>query len=293
MLDQVETTYAYNPITDRYEQGRIARVPGSQIEQRRVRELLNGNPGAFEGFITGLWYYVSPQGTLDSRQYIYFDPQSRELIFFVDETQQVFHWLNSSATRYGLYVSCQNISVTTLRRSVNIELESLDSIRIKVSEDVHLKLGVNDSWDGSYRKAGANRENSVRGFAVAAEPAAAGLTLPVSPYLNAAYDGSIGKLVFYKDGGYELYAQGSIRKGKYTFFALDDRELLELRPGSITGLSRETYLVKRQSPEPSGSSREELTLIRVMLSTRGIQEVHEAVISLAPATEAGANTGDT
>lgn len=269
MLDQIEITYGYNPAKAFYEQVKITRLPGTQIEQRRLQDLLDGNPEVFERFIDGLWYYAG-SGTPDSRQYIYFDLPNRELIFYGDESQQVFTWLNSSATRYGIYVSSQNISVTTLRRSLNIELESLDSIRIKVSEDVRLKLGVNDSWDGSYRKAGS----MAPGFSED--------TPLVVPYLNASYDGSIGKLIFSKEGFYELYAQGTVRKGKYAFFALDGRKLLELRPGGITGLARETYLVSRQSPE-------ELILIRVRLGTQGIQEIHEAAISLAPASNGAAD----
>jgi hypothetical protein len=307
IMDQLELSYVYNPALDRYEQGKVSRVPGTQIEQRQVNEILNGKPGVFENFINGLWYYVSPGGTVDHRQYIYFDPQNRELIFFVDETQQVFTWLNSSATRYGLYVSSQNISVTTLRRALNIELETLDSIRIRVSEDVHLKIGVTDSWDGSYRKAGPGSmaAQGAPGRSARLLPAAnpASTTdppaLPRAPHVSAAYDGSIGKLVFARDGNYELYTQGVIKKGKYAFFVLDNLELLELRPGNITGLARETYLVTRHIPEPAegqengddskvtpantGSLREELTLVRVRLSTRGIQEVHEAAIFLSPA----------
>jgi hypothetical protein len=277
MLDQIEITYVYNPLRSFYEQAGIVRLPGTRIEQRRVQSLLNGNPEVFERFIDGLWYYAGADGMPDSRQYIYFDLPNRELVFYGDESQQIFTWLNSSSTRYGIYVSSQNISVTTLRRSLNIELESLDGIRIKVSEEVRLKLGVNDSWDGSYRKAGSMAAGRPE------DP------LSVTPYLDASYDGSIGKLVFSKDGFYELYAQGAVRKGKYAFFALDGRELLELRPGGITGLPRETYLVARKSPEPSGGSREDLTLIRVRLGTQGIQEIHEAAVSLAPASVDGAD----
>ncbi|MDR0759042.1 MAG: pallilysin-related adhesin [Treponema sp.] len=270
ILDQIEITYGYNPAAAFYEQSKITRMPGTQIERRRVRNLLNGNPEVFERFINGLWYYAGSDGTPDNRQYIYFDLPNRELIFYGDESQQVFTWLNSSSTRYGIYVASQNIAVTTLRRSLNIELESLDSIRIKVSEDVRLKLSVTDSLDGSYRKAGstmAGLSDEVRS---------------VVPYLDASFDGSIGKLVFDKDGFYELYTQGTVCKGKYAFFALDEHELLELRPGGITGLARETYLVSWQIPESSSGSSKSLTLIRVRLGAGGIQEVHEAAISLAP-----------
>jgi hypothetical protein len=278
ILDQVEIIYTYNPANGLYEQSRTTRIPGTQMEQRRLQELLSGNPGVFENFIEGLWYYVSPQGTLDSRQYIYFDPLSREIIFYGDEAQQIFTWQNSSATRYGLYLASQNISVTTLRRFLDIELESPDSIRIKVFEDVRLKIGVNAPWDGSYRKAGS-REN--RG---SKEPS------PIPSYIDGQYEGSIGKISFSPNGAYELQNGGTIQRGRYAFFGLNGEELLEIRaesPGNTAGEgSRETYLVEREGKaEETGdgptSARENLSLLRVRLSTRGIQELHEPAIPLS------------
>ncbi|MDR2049386.1 MAG: pallilysin-related adhesin, partial [Treponema sp.] len=53
MLDQIETTYTYNPVNGLYEQSRMLKIPGRQIEQRRVSELLS-SPGSFEEFIDGL-----------------------------------------------------------------------------------------------------------------------------------------------------------------------------------------------------------------------------------------------
>jgi hypothetical protein len=280
ILDQIEIIHTYNENSGVYRQSRITRIPGSQVEERRVRALLTGSARDFEAFIGGLWYYVGSQGTLDNRQYIYFDPQNRELIFYGDEIQQVFQWQSSSATRYGLYISSQNFSVTTLRRSIDIELESLNSIRIRVIEDVRLPIRVNDSWDGSYRKADS-RWNPERTFASSEKNSQYAV-----PYLDAIYEGAIGKLTFYKDGTYELYTNGNTGKGIYTFFFLEGRELLELRPGSITGLSRETYLVQHQDGQeaPPEEPGETLTLVRVRLSTRGFQDVHEAAISLARVT---------
>ena len=216
LLDQVEIVYAYNERNGLYEQKSRTRIPGSQIEQRRVQELL-GNVQAFEEYITGLWYYTTPQGTIDMNQYIYFNPSSQEIIFYGDETQQVFNWQNSTATRYGIYISSQNISVTTLRRSIDIELESLSSIKIRVFEDVRLKINVNPPWDGSYRKAGPP-ENHVK------KPAAA-----VNAYIDACYDSSIGRIRFFPNGAYEINTKGTTRQGNYAFFNVDDKELLELR----------------------------------------------------------------
>jgi hypothetical protein len=274
IMDQVEITYAFNEINGLYEQKSVSRIPGTQIEQRRLRELL-GNPGAFEEFITGLWYYVSPEGTLDNRQFIYFDPGSRELIFYEDETQQVFTWQSSSSTRYGIYISSQNISVTTLRRTIDIELESLDSLRVRVFEDVRLKIKVDAPWNGSYRRAGPLNARSSE----------TGRGIPF--HINAVYDSAIGRIRFNPDGTYELTAGGIIKEGKYAFFNLKNEELLELRSGSAPG-SREIYLVEspaRPGENPAIIPRQTFTLLRVRLGARGIQRLHEGSVSLTLAAD--------
>ncbi|MDR2633736.1 MAG: pallilysin-related adhesin [Treponema sp.] len=276
-LDQTERTYTYNPVIERYEQSALVIVPGSQIEQRRLRDLVSGGSKSFEAFIEGLWYYVSPQGTLDTRQYIYFDPQNRELIFFGEETQQVFTWQNSSATRYGLYIASQNISVTTLRRFLDIEAESLDRIRVRVSEDVRLKIGVNTSWDGSYRKAGILEQSAPEG------------SRSIASTVDAVYTGSLGRLQFFPNGVYELSDRGSSRRGLYAFFPIEDETLLELRPeytlkGAYTSAggaaSRETYLVEYAPKPETGKPQGKLTLFPVRLGTKGIQKLHEPALFL-------------
>jgi hypothetical protein len=275
ILDQIEVLYTYNPQTSLYERTRVVRTPGSQIEQRRLKELLSGAPGVFENFINDLWYYVSPQGTVDVKQYIYFDPSNRELIFYGDENLQVFTWKNSIPTRYGLYISSQNISVTTLSRSLNIELESLDSIRVKVFEEVRLKIGVNESWDGSYRRAGAGRKTAGNG------------EKSVKPYINTVYDSSLGRFKFLPDGMYELNTGNTRTTGWYVFFQVNDQELLELRPDTGntpdagTEDSRIIYHVDKAAK--TAASQDILNLSRIRLGTTDIQDLHEGLITLTPA----------
>jgi hypothetical protein len=276
ILDQIETLYIYNPASGLYEQGRETRIPGSQIEQRRLRELLGGGKGVFENFINDLWYYVSPQGTIDKSQYLYFDPVNREIIFFGDETQQVFSWMNSNPTRYGLYISSQNISVTTLRRFLDIELESLDRIKMRVFEDVRLKIAVSASWDGSYRRAGnaARRGDENQGT--------------VSPFIDAMYDSALGRLRFFRTGAYELSSSGTIRKGRYVFFRINGQELLELRAGTelnggepkAEGSARLVYLVD-PALNDSAQAPASFSLSRVRLGAMGIQDLHEGQILLS------------
>ena len=281
ILDQTENIYTYNPEKMLYERSKVTHIPGSQIEQRRLRELLSGTPGVFENFINDLWYYVSPQGTVDNRQYIYFDPANRELIFYGEEAQQVFRWQNSSPTRYGLYVSSQNISVSTLRRFIDIELESLDSIRVKVFEDVRMKIGGSAAWDGSYRRAGTAAQTQEREANT------------IKPYISAVYDSPMGKFTFYSNGEYELSAGSVTNKGWYVFFEINGQELLELRPADMKNTTASTnngdnttrmiYRADRTRKDELENSPENISLTRIRLGAAGIQELHEGTIALTPA----------
>jgi len=274
MLDRLEIEYVYNPVKNFFEQGRITSIPGSQIEQRRLREILSGDPKVFEEFINDLWYHVSPSGTVDKSQYLYFDPASREIIFFSDEMQQVFSWHYSNPTRYGLYITSQNIAVTTLRRFLDIELESLDSIRMRVFEDVRLKIVVGASWDGSYRRAGRVQESAKT----------------IKPYMDASYDSSMGRLRFYPNGEYELSSLDMSVKGRYAFFRVNDKDMLELRPeirpdrnsGARSRQNSEDRMIYRVTSSGSGdiSSAQVLSLLRLRLGSSGLQESQEGQINL-------------
>jgi len=257
ILDQIETIYSFNPNTEQYERTNVSRIPGSQIEQRRLRELLSGAPGVFEKFINDLWYYVSPQGTIDAKQYIYFDPAKKEIIFFGDEAQQVFLWQTSTNTRYGLYIRSQNISISTLLRFVDIELESLDSIKLRVIEDVRLRITANTTWDGSYRRAGAAnfKENLTN----------------LKPTIDAVFDSSWGRIQFNHSGDYTITSVGTVKKGRYIFYKVNNMELLELRPEE----GDDTRLVYKAEPAAGI-----LLLSRVKVGINGVQDLLEPPITL-------------
>jgi len=257
ILDQIETIYAFNPYTEQYEQINVSRIPGSQIEQRRLRELLSGAPGVFEKFINDLWYYVSPQGTIDAKQYIYFDPAKKEIIFFGDEAQQVFFWQTSTPTRYGLYVRSQNISISTLLRFVDIELESLDSIKLRVIEDVRLRITANTTWDGSYRRAGAANFKEA-------------LT-QLRPTIDAIFDSSWGRIQFTNSGDYTVTSVGNVRKGRYIFYKVNNTDLLELRPEE----GDDNRLVYKAE-----TAAGVLLLSRVKVGINGVQDLLEPPITL-------------
>ncbi|MDR0321857.1 MAG: pallilysin-related adhesin [Treponema sp.] len=263
ILDQIETIYSFNSLREQYEQTNVSRILGSQIEQRRLRELLSGRPGVFENFINDLWYYVSPEGTIDANQYLYFDPQGKEIIFFGDEAQQVFRWQTSTPTRLGIYIRSQNISISTLSRLIDIELESLDRIRLRVHEDVRLRITANTTWDGSYRRARvANVRNSAS---------------QIKSAVDAVYDSSWGRLQFFNSGEYTINSSGNTKRGHYVFYKVENNELLEMRPAETTEENRMVYKIENLSSV--------LILSRVRVGTNGIQDLLEPAVTLTPVNQ--------
>ena len=275
-LDQIETTWKYSGAKGVYEKQGDVRLPGARIDTRAVRELLSGNSARFEQFVGGLWYHVSPSGTLDSDQYIYFDTESREIIFYGDNTQQVYTWRNSSTTRFGIYISSQNILVPTMNRIVDLELESADSIRVRVFEDVRMRIQVSAPWDGSYRKANVSANKNKR-------PA------KVNTFISGIYDCTFGRFNFSPDGTYEIAQAGILQNGTYSFFMLGDAELLEIRPKNLSGEPPErdspaSYLPKGQETYRVERGEEaSIKLNRVRIGTQGISEYHEVPVILMPA----------
>jgi hypothetical protein len=262
IMDQIEVTYTYNQVNGLYEQSRMVKIPGSQIEQRRLKDILNGNSGQFEQFIDGLWC----QGEGDQRKYVYFNTGAKELIFYNNnKSEEIFSWQDSTPTSYGLHINSRNVSLTKLRRTINVELASLESIRLRVYQDEYLRSGPNTIWDGSYyRLQKAETAPELK---------------KITPYLEESYDGPDGKITFHQDGSFELHPlAGSSElshKGQYVFFTIKDEELLELRFFGRTSResTRETYKIS-----PTGNHR--LSLTRVRINTRGIQDLHEPVIEL-------------
>ncbi|MDR2552979.1 MAG: pallilysin-related adhesin [Treponema sp.] len=274
MLDQVEITYTYNRINGLYEQARVVKIPGNQIEQRRLGELLSGDSRQFEDFINGLWH----QGSGPEDKYIYFNSAAREVIFYDGNLEEIFSWQDSSPTRYGLHIASRNIALTKLRRTISIELASLENIRIRVFQDVYLRTGPNTIWDGSYQKVQtAEPERPER---------------KTNPYLEGTYEGSAGRIHFYRDGTYELSplagSSKSNRQGKYVFFSAGEDELLELRSEESSGpesqdrpFSETNRVIFRVNREGENYYfPDTLTLTRIRIGTRGIQDLHEGEVLL-------------
>lgn len=150
-LDQIERTYQWDKSLKRYRQVSETRITGKKIENTLIKQLQGGDINSFKAFLSGLWYRTGGTGT-GSALYLFYDLTDDEFIFNNGLTEEVYQIETVVSRRYGVYLTTRNKSISSIRRLIDIELSAADEIKIKVQEDVKLKIGVASDWDGVYRK---------------------------------------------------------------------------------------------------------------------------------------------
>jgi hypothetical protein len=254
-LDQIEHIYRWDKNLKRYEQVSESRIEGKKIESRLVRQLQGGNVDSFEEFLTGVWYMnsTSAQGTT---KYIYFNPEEKEIIFHNGATEEIYTRQSGVPRHYGAFLIAQNQSIASIRRMIDIELTGIDEISIKVQEDVKLKIGVTSEWDGLYKKM-SNTPSAIRNETDQLVDTLK-KTLENAPEGWAGTDGSRLGLA---GGKYTFGTSSETESGQYTFLAVKDSPVLQLKPAG-KGTKSRFYLAKVDNPA-------KINLTEVTVTTNG------------------------
>lgn len=261
VLDQIETMYSWEPATNRYERSGTARIAGVQIEQKMLNEILDGTVERFEDFLSGMWTKIEHDGpTTDlASDNLYFDKHRQELVFLTEESQEVYEWINVTPLRYGLYLSTKNLSIPTLRRLISIELHSMDSIRIRVREDVRIKLGFGGQWEALYKK-------MVTGSLTAKDGEEKRQTEILGSFKN-----EINKLTLTGDKQYVFFNKDSKKEGVFSTFTLGSLFIVEFRPALEENEQRMAYSVEYAKEDDEMA----LVLHPVKLGINGTERLYE------------------
>ena len=89
-------------------------------------------------------------------RYLFFNYNSKEIIFFKDDTEEVYIWAHSNIRRNGMYLSTINQEIENLKRRVDISLKSTEEIHIRIQDDVRMRISESTVWDGDYKKTKQN-----------------------------------------------------------------------------------------------------------------------------------------
>lgn len=149
-VSQIQTEYEWNEREKKYEIKKTIRVNATKIAALELSRIQDGTVETFAHFLNGLWYKTANEG--GRLRYIFFDYDAKEIIFFVDDTEEVYAWNDNTLRRGGMYISTANSLIANMQRRCDVTLSSIDEIRLYVIDDVHLLIKEANLWNGSYRK---------------------------------------------------------------------------------------------------------------------------------------------
>lgn len=263
---QIRRTYAWNPASGVYELSAETRISTETAGAMIAQELREGGDDALFKFFKGVWY--KSDGGTAGRQ-VAFDLANGEIIFVGGQTQEVFVSESVSARRYGVYLVARNSLISSIRRLVDIEIAAPDEIKIRATEDVSLKIGVDSDWDGSYRRMKGSpppsAESASRRLAAILEGAELGWTDSAS---GAVYVFEGGALTTERPGG------AKSEEGKYAIYMMRDAPVMQLKDA---GGSRSFYLLREE-----GEGRvvmQEVAATATELKATGAAEIELAAIT--------------
>ena len=271
LLDQIKSIYIWDQRSNSYMVTGTEKIPGAQVEKAMAAKVLTGKEEDFEAFIRGAWC-ESGKGPFDpSVRILVFDRAANSIIFYAPDNQEDFAWNESHSTRYGLYVSCQNESVSDLRRLMDIELTGADTVSVKVFEDLQMKVDAQASWDGTYQRLSAQ----------AAALALGKNSTPPALKLEGDYRGSDGSALQFEGQNFKLQVNEKNRKGGYILYKLGADYILQLSVLQDTSLVSErlTYRLNYSETKSGKSVVRHIQLSPVRMTIDGIELLQEPKLS--------------
>ncbi len=260
-LNQIERVYRWDATYKRYTQVSESRIEGKKIETKLIRQLQSGNSDSFESFLQGLWYMTdSARG---KSKYLYFNPDEDEIVFHDGATEEVYTRESTSNRRYGEYLVTHNVAIPSIRRLIDIDLTGIDEIRLKVFEDVKLKIGVASDWDGTYRKLSMNSTPPADAESTSLDDVRQAIEANSSAWISQD-----GQIFTAKNGGFTLTQGESQLSGKYALISVSGKPVIQMR---VDGTAKKTlfYLIDASISAKSPVSTQKITLTEVSVTIDG------------------------
>lgn len=220
-LNQIEKQYTWNAKKEFFVQTKETKIPGKKIESQFLQKFQTGDSNSFQEFLDGLWY--QPSAKRDQNRSIFFNRSENEIIFSVNNIQELFTIDSITPRRFGIYFSTKNASISSIHRRISIELLGIDEVHIRVIDDIaRLKIGVASNWDGSYRKI----SNTVREVqsSITFDNIKKILTTDEKIWTSAE-----GYSLYFSDNSYRFLQDTAENSGWYTILQIKGNTVLQLK----------------------------------------------------------------
>jgi len=222
-MDLIETEWDWDSGLFAFTQGKSKSVRGETIQEERIAQVYAGDVSVYEMFLRGAWYRETGNGSfLDM---LYFDPDTREILFYNGSIEEVFTWgVSHRTTAKRLYTRVSNAIIPSMYDTVSVSAESYDRIEL-------WRAAAN--WNGTYRRLSPalqlilNSESSL-------EP----ILSPIK--LTGVWQSSDGADLVFDMPGIKWTENNKTRMGTSSLFSLGDKMVLQIQFMKKNGALEET-----------------------------------------------------
>lgn len=218
-LSQIEKIHRWSEKSASFEKQEEKLIPGEKIESNLLRKIGTGDIKLFREFLQGLWMQ---ENDATSKKLFYFNDSTNEITFSDGELQEIYVISSFRQRAYSLHFTTYNKSLTNIILQVNLQIKSVNELRINVTEQVtRLKIGAESLWNGIYKK---KDENTTTGFTVKNVSQAEKLLKQKSVvWKNDSFELKLA------ENNFVLKKDNSISQGSFTVFKFDDNIILQLK----------------------------------------------------------------
>lgn len=226
--DIIKRTYIWRNDSRRYEMVLEEKVSGTEIEDRRLKELFESGSAAFEEFLHGPWLYTQGQGPGGNaaQSLIHFDSEAHSITFYSGTVQEIYTWTSSQRfLANSLAVRGENEIVPFMRIHISVYVQDLTHIRLSIYNiDSHNgQRSTNTSWSGVYQKIGESLQESFLQIPVSRQTSQSEM-----PKLMGVFHSDEGNEIIFNPPQFTLEREGETIRGGFSVYNMGS-DILELR----------------------------------------------------------------
>ncbi len=255
-LDLIETRWEWNSRISTYLETESKQIKAETILEDRIKKLYVSDVADYEDYLKGAWYRASGESAYED--ILYFNPDTRELMFFNGEVLEIFIWGSSHrTTAKRLYFKITNRVVPSLNDTVYISVDSWDSIQL---------ARISREWNSSYRRINSSLHNTLMNqFSLS--------PLLSNQSISGIWDGLGDERIVFDLPRIEWIKDGVSRVGTASFFNLRDLMVLQIQFLDKDGAREETvnWTVEYNEEIKDNQIIRSIALSLAALDTSGIE----------------------
>jgi len=261
-MDLIETEWVWDSGAFSYKQGQSEKVKGETLQEERIAQVYAGDVSVYESYLRGAWYRETGNGSF--MDMLYFDPETREILFYNGSIEEVFTWgVSHRTTAKRLYTRVSNAIIPSMFDTVSVSAESYDRIEL-------WRAATN--WNGVYRRLSPALQ-LILDSESALEP------ILSSVKLTGVWQSSDGSSLVFDLPGIKWTERGKTRMGTASLFTLGDKMVLQIQYMKKNGSLEETanWIVDYEEDKDPTRIIRSLSLIPAQLRVDQIRETGSAM----------------